>query len=119
MKGAEVILNPSCVFNLYGVHRMRAYSAARAVENQCFVANSQVLGGLSFPVDEAITFAGRSAIHTPADPAFGGPDGIAVEGTLDLEQVVSAEVDIAKLREYRASGIPNMLQDRRPELYDF
>ncbi len=115
--GAEVIFNPSCVFNEWGVERMRTYSAARAIENQCYVANSQVLGGLSFPSDRPIHYEGRSAVHSPADPSMGPPDGVLVQGTLGQEQVVSAEIDLEKLRAYREVGIPPMLKDRRPELY--
>lgn len=115
--GAEVIFNPSCVFNEWGVERMRTYSAARAIENQCYVANSQVLGDLSFPSDRPIHFEGRSAIHSPADPSMGPPDGVLVQGTLGQEQVVSAEIDLEKLRRYREEGIPPMLKDRRPEFY--
>lgn len=117
LRGAEVIFNPACVFDLYGVRRMRTYSAARAVENQCFVANSQVQGDISFPADDPIHFEGQSAVHTPAHPAFGPPDGTAVEGTLNVEQVISADVDIEVLRYYRKEGAPAMLQERRPELY--
>ncbi len=115
--GAEVIFNPSCVFNEWGVERMRTYSAARAIENQCYVANSQVLGDLSFPSDKPIHYEGRSAIHSPADPSMGPPDGVLVQGTLGQEQVVSAEIDLEMLRRYRQEGIPPMLKDRRPEFY--
>lgn len=117
LKGAEVIFNPSCVFNEWGVERMRIYSAARAVENQCYVANSQVLGDLSFPSDKPIHYEGRSAIHSPADPTMGPPDGILVQGTLNQEQVISAEIELDKLRTYRSEGIPPMLKDRRPDIY--
>lgn len=117
LKGAEVIFNPSCVFNQWGVERMKTYSAARAIENQCYVANSQVLGDISFPSDRPLHYEGRSAIHSPADPSMGPPDGILVQGTLNQEQVVSAEVDLEELRRYREEGIPPMLKDRRPELY--
>ena len=115
--GAEIIFNPSCVFNEWGVERMRIYSAARAIENQCYVANSQVLGDISFPSDRPLHFEGRSAIHSPADPSMGPPDGVLVQGTLGQEQVISAEVDLGELRRYRKEGIPPMLRDRRPELY--
>ena len=115
--GAEVIFNPSCVFNEWGVERMRTYSAARAIENQCYVANSQVLGDISFPSDRPIHYEGRSAIHSPADPSLGPPDGVLVQGTLGQEQVVSAEADLEKLRRYREEGIPPMLKDRRVEFY--
>lgn len=117
LKGVEIIFNPSCVFNEWGVERMKTYSAARAIENQCYVANSQVLGDLSFPSDSPIHFEGRSAIHSPADPSMGPPDGVLVQGTLNQEQVLSADIDLDKLRTYREEGIPPMLQDRRPEIY--
>jgi len=117
LKGAEILFNPSCVFNQWGVERMRIYSAARATENQCYVANSQVLGGLSFPEDGPITYEGRSAVHAPPDPSIAPPDGVLVQGTLGVEQVVSAEVDLDLLRRYRKEGIPPMLRDRRPDLY--
>ena len=96
---------------------MRTYSAARAIENQCYVANSQVLGDISFPSDRPLHYEGRSAIHSPADPSMGPPDGVLVQGTLGQEQVISAEIDLEKLRRYRKEGIPPMLEDRRPELY--
>jgi predicted amidohydrolase len=96
---------------------MRTYSAARAIENQCYVANSQVLGDLSFPSDKPIHYEGRSAIHSPADPSMGPPDGVLVQGTLGQEQVISAEIDLQMLRRYREEGIPPMLKDRRPEFY--
>jgi predicted amidohydrolase len=115
--GAEVIFNPSCVFNEWGVERMRTYSAARAIENQCYVANSQVLGDISFPSDRPLHYEGRSAIHSPADPSMGPPDGVLAQGTLGQEQVISAEIDLEQLRRYRKEGIPPMLKDRRPELY--
>lgn len=117
LNGAEIIFNPSCVFNEWGVERMRTYSAARAIENQCYVANSQVLGDISFPSDRPIHYEGRSAIHSPADPSMGPPDGVLVQGTLGQEQVLSAEIDLEKLRSYREVGIPPMLKDRRPKLY--
>lgn len=117
LKGAEVIFNPSCVFNEWGVERMRTYSAARAIENQCYVANSQLLGDISFPSDKPIHYEGRSAIHSPADPSMGPPDGVLVQGTLGQEQVLSAEINLEKLRAYREEGIPPMLKDRRPGLY--
>lgn len=117
LKGAELLVLPSCVFNEYGMLRLNAYSASRAIENQCFVANSQLAGGLTVPVDEPIVYRGQSAIHTPADRAFGRSDGIAVGTTADLEQVVSADLDMEALRDYRKNAVPNMLPERRPELY--
>jgi predicted amidohydrolase len=116
-KGAEIIFNPSCVFNEWGVERMWTYSAARAIENQCYVVNSQVLGDISFPSDQPLHYEGRSAIHAPSDPSMGPPNGVLVQGTLNEEQVVSAEVDIEKLRTYREEGVPPVLRDRRPDMY--
>jgi len=116
-KGAEIIFNPSCVFNEWGVERMWIYSAARAIENQCYVANSQVLGDIDFPSDQPLHYEGRSAIHAPSDPSMGPPDGVLVQGTLNEEQVVSAEVDMEKLRAYREEGVPPILKDRRTDLY--
>ena len=49
--------------------------------------------------------------------ALVGNDGVLVQGTLGQEQVVSAEIDLEKLRRYREEGIPPMLKDRRPEFY--
>ena len=117
LQGAELLMLPSCVFNEYGVTRLNAYATSRAIENQCFVANSQLAGELTVPEDKPIVYRGQSAIHTPADPAFGARDGIAVQTTADLEQVVSADLDRGALRDYRKNAVPNMLPDRRPELY--
>ena len=41
----------------------------------------------------------------------------AVEGTLNIEQVLSAELDLSVLRKYCRVGVPAMLRERRPELY--
>ncbi len=48
---------------------------------------------------------------------MGPPDGVLVQGTLGQEQVISSEINLEQLRNYREKGIPPMLKDRRPEFY--
>jgi predicted amidohydrolase len=115
--GMEILLNPVCVLNEFGVNRFRTYGASRATENQCFVVNSQVTGALPDLPDPPITFQARSSVHAPIDVLMGDATGVVADAGGDGEQVLMADVDLAQLRAYRKEGVPAMLHDRRPDLY--
>ncbi len=76
---------------------------ARAIENQVFVAACNRVGE-----SKGETFGGRSAVIDP----WGEP---VVEADGEAEALITAEIDLLKVAEIRAS-IP-VFQDRRPDLY--
>ncbi|MFP2768626.1 carbon-nitrogen hydrolase family protein [Oceanisphaera sp. KMM 10153] len=100
--GANLILVPSCTDTEAGFNRVRIGCQARALENQCFVAQSPTIG--TAPWSEAVDInTGRAAIYTPVD--YGYPDdGVLVMGEPERPQWVVAELDLAALAEVRAQG---------------
>jgi omega-amidase len=101
VRGAEVLFLPAN----WPVRRIDAWStllAARAIENQMAVCGVNRVGR-----DPQAEYPGRSAILDP----FGG----AVATGDDTEKLVIGEIDLAKLRAWRAR-FP-ALQDRRPKVY--
>ncbi|OXY80449.1 carbon-nitrogen hydrolase family protein [Oceanimonas doudoroffii] len=100
--GARLILVPSCTDTEAGFNRVRIGSQARALENQCFVAQSPTIG--EAPWSEAVDVnTGRAAIYTPVD--YGYPDdGILVQGELNRPGWVVAELDLDALETVRAQG---------------
>jgi predicted amidohydrolase len=79
--GANLILVPSCTHTLAGYHRVKIGCQARALENQCYVVQSPIVGIASWSeaVDVSIVAA---AIYTPVDREF--PDnGILAIGELN------------------------------------
>jgi predicted amidohydrolase len=90
--GAELILVPSCTDTLAGYHRVKIGCQARALENQCYVVQSCLVG--LAPWSEAVDInIGASAIYTPVDRGF--PDnGVLAVGELNAVQWVFAEVSL-------------------------
>ena len=88
--GANLILVPSCTDTLAGYHRVKIGCQARALENQCYVAQACLVGNA--PWSEAVDVnIGAAGIYTPVDRGF--PDnGILVAGELNAVQWVMAEV---------------------------
>ncbi|WP_107852051.1 carbon-nitrogen hydrolase family protein [Oceanimonas marisflavi] len=100
--GARLILVPSCTDTEAGFNRVRIGSQARALENQCFVAQSPTIG--EAPWSEAVDVnTGRAAIYTPVD--YGYPDdGILVMGEDNQPGWVVATLDLDALETVRAQG---------------
>ena len=100
--GATLILVPSCTDTMQGYWRVRVGAQARALENQCFVAQAPTVGMAPWsPVlDENYGAAGL----------FGPPDGDAPEdgvlamGKLGIGQWVYGEVDPARVTRWREDG---------------
>jgi predicted amidohydrolase len=101
-QGAEVLLAPSCTDSLAGFTRVRVGCRARALENQCIVAQSPTVGTCDFcpAVDENV---GRAAIYAPPDRGF-PPEGILAETALNSPGWAMAEVSLQALREVRRDG---------------
>ncbi|MGZ5052941.1 MAG: amidohydrolase, partial [Methylobacter sp.] len=75
---------------------------ARALENQCYVVQSALVG--EAPWSEAVDVnIGASAVYTPVDRGF--PDnGILAEGRLNAVQWVFAEVSLDVCGTVREQG---------------
>ncbi|WP_137178679.1 carbon-nitrogen hydrolase family protein [Roseomonas sp. AR75] len=100
--GAWLILAPSCTDTMHGFTRVRASAAARAIENQCFVACTPTVGEAPWSAALDVN-RGYAAVFGPADHGF-PEDGVLAAGTLDTAQWVFCELDPARIAEVRVHG---------------
>jgi predicted amidohydrolase len=114
-KGADVIFCPSCTDDRHGFYRVRYTSHARAVENQVYVVCTGTVGSLP-TVDFMRANYGQAAVITPNDIPF-PPRGILVEGEINDDMVVTADLDLELLYEVRERGSVTTWRDRRVDLY--
>jgi predicted amidohydrolase len=114
-KGADVIFCPSCTDDRHGFHRVRYTSHARAIENQVYVVVTGTVGSLP-TVDFMRANFGQAAILTPNDIPF-PPAGILVEGEINNDMIVTADLDLSLLYEVRERGSVTTWRDRRTDLY--
>ncbi len=114
--GAQIIFVPSCTDERQGYCRVRYCAQARASENQVYVAMASTVGNLP-EVPGMATHYGQAAILTPSDYFF-ARDGIAAEGTINQEQMVISDVDLALLDEQRVNGTVIPLNDMIKDAYD-
>ena len=100
--GADLILVPSCTDTVAGYHRVRIGCQARALENQCYVAQSPTVG--LAPWSEAVDVnIGAAAVYTPVD--YGYPDnGVLAIGELNQAQWVYADIDLSTIAKVRETG---------------
>ena len=103
LKDADLILVPSATERMTGYSRVRIGSMARAMENQCVVAMSSVVGDVPWlPAVEA--GVGCGGIFGPPDTGF-PPTGVIAEGELNAPGWVYADVDLAAVEHVRADGV--------------
>jgi len=100
--GATLILVPSCTDTVAGFHRVKIGCQARALENQCYVAQACLVG--EAPWSEAVDInVGSAGVYTPVDRGF--PDnGILVSGVLNKVEWVFAELELASVTTVREQG---------------
>lgn len=100
--GANLILVPSCTDTLAGFHRVKIGCQARALENQCYVVQSCLVG--EAPWSEAVDInIGSAGIYTPVDRGF--PDnGVLASGTLNAVQWVYSEISLSNCATVREQG---------------
>jgi len=100
--GCVLILVPSCTDTVAGFNRVKIGCQARALENQCYVVQSSLVGDA--PWSEAVDInVGAAAIYTPVDRGF--PDnGIAAMGSFNAVQWVIAEVCLDDIETVRQQG---------------
>ncbi|MCF3651385.1 bifunctional GNAT family N-acetyltransferase/carbon-nitrogen hydrolase family protein [Synoicihabitans lomoniglobus] len=114
-QGAEIIFVPFCTNDRQGYLRVRICSAARAVENQVYVALAGNVGNLP-DVENMDVQYGQAAIFTPSDFMF-SRDGIAAEADSNEETVLICDLDLDDLHEARAMGTVTPRIDRREDLF--
>ena len=100
--GAWLILVPTCTDTRHGFNRVRIACAARAMENQCFVAMAPTVG--SAPWCAALdSNRGHAGVFGPVDEGF-PEDGILARGALDAAEWVFCDLDPARLDAVRRDG---------------
>lgn len=114
-QGAQILFVPFFTDDRPGYLRVRYSCAARAVENQLYVALAGCVG-IARNVHNLDVCYARSAVLTPSDHGF-ARDGIAVEAEPGIDAVVVADVDLHALDQARRAGTVQNLNDRRLDLY--
>ena len=100
--GASLILVPSCTDTNAGYYRVRIGSQARALENQCFVVQSPLIGEAPWSAAVDVN-VGAAGVYTAVDSGF--PDnGILAMGELNQAQWVYADLQLASVDEVRKTG---------------
>lgn len=118
--GANLILVPTCTEKISGLTRVSVCSQARAIENQCYVAQSCLVGKADW-CDFIDINAGQSGIYCPADLHF--PEGgILSQAQLNTPMLIHADLSWEKLEQVRHSGemrnFYDMQQNQQPLLIE-
>jgi predicted amidohydrolase len=100
--GVNLILVPSCTDTVAGYHRVKIGCQARALENQCYVVQSPLVGNADW--SEAVDVnVGAAAIYTPVDRGF--PDnGILAVGDFNAVCWVITEIALDGIQTVREHG---------------
>lgn len=114
-EGARILFVPYNTDTRHGHLRVRYCCQARAIENQCFVVTSGMVGNLDNVSNLDIQYA-QSAILTPCDFPF-ARDGIAAEASENVEMIIVADLNLSTVQWARAKGSVRNLRDRRFDLY--
>jgi len=114
-QGALILFVPFCTDERRGFLRVRYCCQARAVENQCYVVTSGVVGNLPNVENMDVHYA-ESAILTPSDFPF-ARDGIAADTAPNTETIAIADLSLDDLLTSRQSGAVQNLKDRRFDLF--
>ena len=100
--GADMLLVPSCTDQPAGQTRVRQSARARAIEGQCLVVQSPLVGQV--PGCEVVdSSTGRAAIFCPPDYGL-PPDGIVAQGATDEPAWVIADAEPAAIAAPRGQG---------------
>ncbi|HEY0974076.1 MAG TPA: carbon-nitrogen hydrolase family protein [Solimonas sp.] len=100
--GAQLILVPSCTDAPAGYHRVRVGCQARALENQCLVAQSPLVG--EAPWSPAVDVnVGAAGVFGPPDRGF-PDDGVLAFGEMNHAQWLYVDIDLAAVERVRREG---------------
>ena len=100
--GAWLVLAPSCTDSMHGFNRVKVAAAARAMENQCYVAVTPTVGVAPWSAALDVN-RGHAAVFGPVDRGF-PEDGVLARGALDQEEWVFCPLDPARMEAVRADG---------------
>lgn len=114
-QGALILFVPFCTDERRGYLRVRYCCQARAVENQCYMVLSGIVGNLPNVENMGIHYA-ESCVMTPSDFPF-ARDGIAADTPAGTETVAVADLSLKDLLTARQAGSVQNLKDRRFDLY--
>ena len=112
--GTQLILVPSCTERISGLTRVAVSSQARAIENQCYVAQSSLVGKSSWN-DFIDINTGKSTIYSPADTGF-PENGILVEAPLNAPITIYADLAFEKLEQVRRNGEMRNYSDMQQDI---
>lgn len=114
-QGVEILFVPFWTDTKNGYLRVRHCAAARAIENECYVAIAGSVGNLPRVDNVDIQYA-QSAVLSPSDFYF-PHDAIISEADTNTEMLLFADVDLGKLKLLHQEGSVTNLRDRRYDLY--
>lgn len=114
--GMDILFVPFLTDTQNGYSRVRHCAQARAIENECYVAITGVVGNLPRVHNMDIQYA-QSMVFTPCDFAFPA-NGVKAEATPNTEMILVVDVDLGLLRELNRFGSVQNLRDRRKDLYE-
>jgi predicted amidohydrolase len=101
-QGAQILLVPSCTDSSTGYHRVFLSCRARALENQCYVVQSPLIGKLESSDYVDINY-GYAGIFSPVDIGF-PHDGILAKCTSKQMEIASADLVLEALETVRKNG---------------
>tara|TARA_R110002096_G_scaffold81606_2_gene190163 strand:+ start:638 stop:2182 length:1545 start_codon:yes stop_codon:yes gene_type:complete len=114
-QGALMLFVPFCTNERRGYMRVRYCCHARAIENQCYMILSGVVGNLP-NVDAMDVHYAESCILTPSDFPF-ARDGVAADTAPNTETIALADLSLPSLLTSRHTGTTRNYVDRRFDLY--
>ncbi len=101
-QGAQLILAPSCTETLRGATRVHVGARARALENQCYVAVSQVIGEAPWSLAVDVNY-GYAAVYATPDTGFPETGALAMTEPQQAGWLLQA-LDFSAIEAVRATG---------------
>ena len=114
--GMQILFVPFMTDTQNGYSRVHHCGAARAIENECYVAIAGSVGNLPKVHNMDFQFS-RAAVFTPCDFPFPA-GGVKAEATPNTEMILIADVDLDLLKELHQFGNVRTIKDRRTDLYE-
>lgn len=115
-QGMKILFVPYLTDTQNAYTRVRTCAAARAIENECYVAIAGCVGNLPGVNNMDIQF-GQAAVFTPSDFAFPS-NGVKDEATPNTEMTLIVDVDLNHLKELHYKGSVQIMKDRRNDIYE-
>ncbi|MHA6727480.1 GNAT family N-acetyltransferase [Chryseobacterium sp. A301] len=113
--GMKILFVPYLTDTQNAYTRVRHCAAARAIENECYVAIAGCVGNLPKVNNMDIQY-GKAAVFTPSDFQFPS-NALKGEATANTEMTLIVDVDLNLLKELHHNGAVRTLTDRRQDLY--